>query len=46
MPNFLGISQEKVEVISNRGTSGIDGSNSTAVGCTFTTQRTGDPDNR
>lgn len=36
--NFLGISQEKVEVISNRGTSGIDGSNSTAVGCTFTTK--------
>lgn len=34
--NFLGA--RKQEVICNRGTSGIDGSNSTAVGCTFTTK--------
>lgn len=34
--NFLGGRNQ--EVICNRGTSGIDGSNSTAVGCTFTTK--------
>ena len=34
--NFLG--KRDQEVICNRGTSGIDGSNSTAVGCTFTTK--------
>lgn len=34
--NFLG--KRSQEVICNRGTSGIDGSNSTAVGCTFTTK--------
>jgi 2-succinyl-5-enolpyruvyl-6-hydroxy-3-cyclohexene-1-carboxylate synthase len=34
--NLLG--KRNQEVISNRGTSGIDGSNSTAVGCTFTTK--------
>ncbi|GAB3646531.1 2-succinyl-5-enolpyruvyl-6-hydroxy-3-cyclohexene-1-carboxylic-acid synthase [Echinicola sediminis] len=34
--NFLG--PRKQEIICNRGTSGIDGSNSTAVGCTFTTK--------
>lgn len=34
--NMLGRSSQ--EVICNRGTSGIDGSNSTAVGCTFTTK--------
>lgn len=34
--NFLG--QRKQEIICNRGTSGIDGSNSTAVGCAFTTK--------
>ena len=34
--NFLG--KRNQEVICNRGTSGIDGSNSTAVGCTFTTK--------
>lgn len=34
--NFLGKRQQ--EIICNRGTSGIDGSNSTAVGCTFTTK--------
>lgn len=34
--NFLGKSNQ--EIICNRGTSGIDGSNSTAVGCTFTTK--------
>jgi 2-succinyl-5-enolpyruvyl-6-hydroxy-3-cyclohexene-1-carboxylate synthase len=34
--NFLGVRNQ--EVICNRGTSGIDGSNSTAVGCTFTTK--------
>ena len=30
--NFLGIQQPKIEVYCNRGTSGIDGTNSTAVG--------------
>lgn len=34
--NMLG--KRSQEVICNRGTSGIDGSNSTAVGCTFTTK--------
>ncbi|PZX61307.1 2-succinyl-5-enolpyruvyl-6-hydroxy-3-cyclohexene-1-carboxylate synthase [Algoriphagus ratkowskyi] len=34
--NLLG--KRNQEVICNRGTSGIDGSNSTAVGCTFTTK--------
>ncbi|GAA0880008.1 2-succinyl-5-enolpyruvyl-6-hydroxy-3-cyclohexene- 1-carboxylic-acid synthase [Algoriphagus jejuensis] len=34
--NFLG--KREQEIICNRGTSGIDGSNSTAVGCTFTTK--------
>ncbi len=34
--NFLGARNQ--EIICNRGTSGIDGSNSTAVGCTFTTK--------
>lgn len=34
--NLLG--KRNQEIISNRGTSGIDGSNSTAVGCTFTTK--------
>lgn len=34
--NFLG--ERKQEIICNRGTSGIDGSNSTAVGCAFTTK--------
>lgn len=34
--NLLG--KRSQEVICNRGTSGIDGSNSTAVGCTFTTK--------
>lgn len=34
--NLLGYRNQ--EVICNRGTSGIDGSNSTAVGCTFTTK--------
>lgn len=38
--NFLGRPLSNVEIISNRGTSGIDGSNSTAVGCTFTTKET------
>ncbi len=36
--NLLG--KREQEVICNRGTSGIDGSNSTAVGCTFTTKDT------
>jgi len=36
--NFLGAKSPSYEVICNRGTSGIDGSNSTAVGCTFTTK--------
>lgn len=35
--NFLGNNRIQ-EIICNRGTSGIDGSNSTAVGCTFTTK--------
>ncbi|MFD2202506.1 2-succinyl-5-enolpyruvyl-6-hydroxy-3-cyclohexene-1-carboxylic-acid synthase [Shivajiella indica] len=34
--NFLG--ERPQEIICNRGTSGIDGSNSTAVGCNFTTK--------
>ncbi|SMD44008.1 2-succinyl-5-enolpyruvyl-6-hydroxy-3-cyclohexene-1-carboxylate synthase [Aquiflexum balticum DSM 16537] len=34
--NLLG--KRDQEIICNRGTSGIDGSNSTAVGCTFTTK--------
>ncbi|WP_194774744.1 2-succinyl-5-enolpyruvyl-6-hydroxy-3-cyclohexene-1-carboxylic-acid synthase [Pararhodonellum marinum] len=34
--NLLG--PRKQEIICNRGTSGIDGSNSTAVGCAFTTK--------
>jgi 2-succinyl-5-enolpyruvyl-6-hydroxy-3-cyclohexene-1-carboxylate synthase len=34
--NFLGLRNQ--EIICNRGTSGIDGSNSTAVGCAFTTK--------
>ncbi|GEO20812.1 2-succinyl-5-enolpyruvyl-6-hydroxy-3-cyclohexene- 1-carboxylate synthase [Cyclobacterium qasimii] len=36
--NFLGLRGDDLEIICNRGTSGIDGSNSTAVGCTFTTK--------
>ncbi|WP_316932631.1 2-succinyl-5-enolpyruvyl-6-hydroxy-3-cyclohexene-1-carboxylic-acid synthase [Anditalea andensis] len=36
--NFLGAKSPTYEVICNRGTSGIDGSNSTAVGCAFTTK--------
>lgn len=36
--NYIGIRNEEKEVVCNRGTSGIDGSNSTAVGCTFTTK--------
>lgn len=38
--NYIGIRDPDREVICNRGTSGIDGSNSTAVGCTFTTKET------
>jgi len=34
--NFLG--ERPQEIICNRGTSGIDGSNSTAIGCAFTTK--------
>nr|WP_316928724.1 2-succinyl-5-enolpyruvyl-6-hydroxy-3-cyclohexene-1-carboxylic-acid synthase [Rhodonellum psychrophilum] len=34
--NLLGMREQ--EIICNRGTSGIDGTNSTAVGCTFTTK--------
>ncbi|MCL6258305.1 2-succinyl-5-enolpyruvyl-6-hydroxy-3-cyclohexene-1-carboxylic-acid synthase [Aquiflexum sp. TKW24L] len=34
--NFLG--ERKQEIICNRGTSGIDGSSSTAVGCALTTE--------
>jgi len=36
--NFLG--KRVQEIFCNRGTSGIDGSNSTAVGCTFTAKET------
>jgi 2-succinyl-5-enolpyruvyl-6-hydroxy-3-cyclohexene-1-carboxylate synthase len=36
--NFIGIKDGNQEVVCNRGTSGIDGANSTAVGCTFTTK--------
>lgn len=34
--NFLGISQKNIEIYCNRGTSGIDGSNGTAVGAALT----------
>ncbi len=36
--NRLGLPEKDLEIICNRGTSGIDGSSSTAVGCTFTTK--------
>lgn len=36
--NYIGLRNLAQEVVCNRGTSGIDGSNSTAVGCTFTTK--------
>ena len=36
--NYVGIRNPLQEVVCNRGTSGIDGSNSTAVGCSFTTK--------
>lgn len=36
--NFLGNRHAQQEIICNRGTSGIDGSNSTAIGCVFTTK--------
>ena len=36
--NYVGIRNPRQEVVCNRGTSGIDGSSSTAVGCTFTTK--------
>lgn len=36
--NRIGIPEKDLEIICNRGTSGIDGSSSTAVGCTFTTK--------
>lgn len=36
--NYIGTRNEQQEVVCNRGTSGIDGSNSTAVGCIFTTK--------
>jgi 2-succinyl-5-enolpyruvyl-6-hydroxy-3-cyclohexene-1-carboxylate synthase len=36
--SLVGGLPESVEIIANRGTSGIDGSSSTAVGCTFTTK--------
>nr|WP_245189637.1 2-succinyl-5-enolpyruvyl-6-hydroxy-3-cyclohexene-1-carboxylic-acid synthase [Lunatimonas salinarum] len=35
--SFLGMAARNIEIIANRGTSGIDGSSSTAVGCAFTT---------
>lgn len=39
--NLIGLSDQQhlVEVFANRGTSGIDGSNSTAVGCALTSER-------
>jgi 2-succinyl-5-enolpyruvyl-6-hydroxy-3-cyclohexene-1-carboxylate synthase len=36
--NYLGNRHIEQEIICNRGTSGIDGSNSTAIGCVFTTK--------
>lgn len=36
--SLVGNLPNSVEIIANRGTSGIDGSTSTAVGCTFTTK--------
>lgn len=36
--NFLGNRNIEQEIICNRGTSGIDGTNSTAIGCIFTTK--------
>lgn len=36
--NFLGSRNFGKEIICNRGTSGIDGTNSTAIGCIFTTK--------
>lgn len=38
--SFLGLEKEHIEIMANRGTSGIDGSNSTAVGCALTTKET------
>lgn len=38
--NFIGLYESDIEVFCNRGTSGIDGSNSTAVGSAISTSRT------
>ncbi|MCC5939491.1 MAG: 2-succinyl-5-enolpyruvyl-6-hydroxy-3-cyclohexene-1-carboxylic-acid synthase [Lunatimonas sp.] len=38
--SFLGMKEKRIEILANRGTSGIDGSNSTAVGCALTTKET------
>ena len=37
--NYLGIGDKRVEVFANRGTSGIDGSVSVAVGCALSTNK-------
>lgn len=38
--NFIGVHDESIEVFCNRGTSGIDGSNGTAVGTALMTNQT------
>ena len=37
--NFIGLHNDTIEVFANRGTSGIDGSNSTTVGHCFSSER-------
>ena len=37
--NYIGVNHPSIEVISNRGTSGIDGSTSTAIGAACVSQQ-------